>query len=149
MAVLDFDDSWKASEFRRLHPHLTETLVVQSGTRALPHYYYHIPDSLSVYSRSVPGVDFRVDGTYVVAPPTQVGDAEWRVIHDRSLYNLSVADLKAILRFMAGIGLQTLENGSDDPSGVILGHLGRGFSIPGRSESTGCQGSRAPVGCFG
>jgi hypothetical protein len=101
LAVLDFDDSQKASEFLRLHPHLTQTRVVESGTRHLPHYYYHIPDELSVHSRSVLGADFRADGAYVVAPPTGQGEIRWRVLHDEPLYTLSAGDLKAIWRFLA------------------------------------------------
>src|SRR5262249_33437946 len=62
LVVLDFDDPALASEFRHLHPELSETRQVESGTRQLPHYYYHLPDNLQVYSHSVPGIDLRADG---------------------------------------------------------------------------------------
>src|SRR5262245_58614530 len=92
LVVLDFDDPVLASEFRHFHPDLTQTRVVESGTRRLPHYYYRLPNGLHVYSRSVRGADLRSDGTYVVAPPTRVKDAEWRVIQDQVPRTLSESD---------------------------------------------------------
>ncbi|HSS96867.1 MAG TPA: bifunctional DNA primase/polymerase, partial [Terriglobales bacterium] len=116
LAVLDFDDPQKASEFLRLHPHLTQTRVVESGTRHLPHYYYHIPDELAVHSRSVPGADFRADGAYVVAPPTGQGEVQWRVIDDTPPYTLSAGDLKAIWRFLVSPIPEVSQNGLETPS---------------------------------
>ncbi|MEO8611666.1 MAG: bifunctional DNA primase/polymerase [Chloroflexota bacterium] len=112
LAVLDFDDPNKASEFRRLHLQLTQTRTISSGTRHLPHYYYHIPDEISVHSRSVAGADFRADGAYVVAPPTGQGDVHWRLINDVPLLTLSTSDLKAIWRFLASPVPENPENGS-------------------------------------
>ena len=122
LVVLDFDDPQKASEFRRLHPHLTRTRIIESGTRHLPHYYYHIPHELSVHSRSVPGADFRADGAYVVAPPTGNGSVQWRVLDDVPLHTLSVSDLKAIWRFLASPVPQALQNGSKSLSELNLRH---------------------------
>lgn len=129
LAVLDFDDPQKASEFRRLFPHLAQTYMVESGTRHLPHYYYHVPDHLSVYSRSAPGVDFRADGAYVVAPPTGYGDVQWRLINDQPLYVLSESDLRAIWRFLASPVSQAAQNGSETPSRSKLSQPVRGLEL--------------------
>jgi hypothetical protein len=115
LVVLDFDDPEIASDFRRLHPQLTQTRVIQSGMRGLPHYYYHLPEQLKVYSRGVRGVDLRADGAYVVAPPTYVGDAHWQLIQEQSLHSLSADDLKTILRFLVGVSSESLENSLKPP----------------------------------
>jgi hypothetical protein len=126
LVVLDFDDEAKVSEFIHLHPHLAETRTVQSGTRHLPHFYYHLPTGLNAHTRSVPGVDFRADGSYVVAPPTCVGDAVWEVVKDIQPRTMSADDLKAIWRWMASTLPKTAQNGSNSLSGAIsdqtIGH---------------------------
>lgn len=119
LVVLDFDDAGLVSEFRHLYPHLTDTHIVQSGTRHLPHFYYHLPTGLNAHTRSVPGVDFRADGSYVVAPPTRVGDAVWEVVQDIEPRTLSAGDLKAIWRWMASTLPQTAQNGANGLSDAI------------------------------
>jgi len=146
LVVLDFDDPMLASDFRRLYPHLTETRMVLSGTRGLPHYYFHVPEQLKVYSRSVRGVDLRADGTYVVAPPTQVGDACWRLIQEKPLHVLSLDDLKAILRFFAETTPELSENPLNVPSRLILGHLeGRSDSLNSVRAHRISEAAQAPV----
>ncbi len=120
LAVLDFDDAALVSEFRHQLPHLTDTYTVQSGARRLPHYYYYLSDHLDACSRSVPGADFRGDGAYVVAPPTGVGDVQWRLVKDVPLHVLSADDLKATWRFLGSTVPKTAGNSLQGPSGSNL-----------------------------
>jgi hypothetical protein len=119
LLVLDFDDPGLASEFRRLNPDLAETYTVRSGGRGLPHFYWRLPDGMTVVSRSRPGVDLRGEGSYVIAPPTRIGSAVWCVDRDIPIRALSKADLSRIYGFMAVHTPVQPQNGSERPSGAI------------------------------
>lgn len=120
LLVLDFDDPDLASEFRRLNSDLADTYTVRSGGRGLPHLYWRLPEGLTVLSRSRPGVDLRGEGSYVIAPPTRIGSAVWRVDRDLPIRTLRKADLSRIYGFMALSTPVEPQNGSERPSGAIL-----------------------------
>lgn len=120
LLVLDFDDPALASEFRRLNPDLADTYTVRSGGRGLPHLYWRLPEGMTVLSRSRPGVDLRGEGSYVIAPPTRIGLAVWRVDRDIPIRALRKADLSRIYGFMAVSTPAEPQNGSERPSGAIL-----------------------------
>ncbi len=120
LLVLDFDDPALASEFRRLNPDLAETYTVRSGQRGLPHFYWRLPEGMTVQSRSRPGVDLRGEGTYVIAPPTRIGPAVWRVDRDLPIRVLKMADLRRIYGFMAVSTPSQPQNAAERPSGAIL-----------------------------
>lgn len=103
LMVLDFDDASVASEFRHLHPDLTETFTVRSGTRGLPHFYYRLPEGKLINTSAYPGADLRGEGAYVVAPPTRVDGMAWQVESDAPIHLISEFDLRRMMRFLAGL----------------------------------------------
>ncbi len=103
LLVLDFDDIEVVSEFRHLHPDLLNTFTVQSGTRGLPHFYYRLPEGRLITTSAYPGVDLRGEGSYVVAPPTCVGNARWVVENDAPIHAISDFELRRMLRFLNGL----------------------------------------------
>ncbi len=109
LLVLDFDDAAVVSEFRQLHPDLLETFTVLSGTRSLPHLYFRLPEGMLVQTRAYPGADLRGEGSYVVAPPTRVGEAAWVVESDVQMRALSSLDLRRILRFLVALKARPVE----------------------------------------
>ncbi len=124
LIVLDFDDAAQASEFRRQHPDLTATYTVESGGRKLPHYYFRIPQGMVVQTRSVPGIDLRGEGSYVVAAPTQIGEQVWRVMDGREPRLLTGCDLRRVLAFMAAVRPVAHHNGFKGTSGIIPVYAG-------------------------
>lgn len=100
LVVIDIDDAQRAQDFATALPDLTDTLTIKSGKRGLPHYYFALPDGLRVPSRSMNGVELRSDGQYVVGAGMCIGDACWRVCHDREPRKLTGSDLRRILAFM-------------------------------------------------
>ncbi len=100
LMVLDFDDASEASEFRHLFPDLVHTLVVRSGTRGLPHFYYRLPAGKVVPTTAYHGVDLRGEGSYVVAPPTRIGDAAWVVECDVPIHEITDLELRRIVGFL-------------------------------------------------
>lgn len=102
LIVVDFDDASEASEFRRQNPTLSNTLTVRSGLRELPHFYFRIPANLIVPTASYGKVDLRAEGAYVVAPPTRVGQACWAVENNTPPRELSAAEVRHLLGYLAG-----------------------------------------------
>lgn len=145
LVVLDFDDEALVSEFRHLHPDLTDTYTVQSGTRRLPHFYYVLADGMEAHSKGVLGLDFRADGSYVVAPPTRVGDAEWLVVSNAKPRVLSKDDLRRVYRFLASVTASVSSKRLKPPSRSIEGHLesARGGQLETSAEASGdkCRNS--------
>lgn len=103
LVVIDFDAADLASEFRRTFPDLTKTYVVSSGTRKLPHYYFRLPEGLSVPTHAYPGVDLRGDGSYVVAPPTLAGEASWEVLQDQPCLHLTTSQLQDVMDWLTTV----------------------------------------------
>jgi hypothetical protein len=104
LAVLDFDDADLAAQFAADFPDLANTWTVRSGGRGLPHYYLRIPDGITVQGRSVPGLDLRGEGGYVVAPPTRVGSQVWEIAQDTQPRTLSHTDVRRVLQFVNSAG---------------------------------------------
>lgn len=100
LAVLDFDDPLLAKSFAEQHPDLTETRIVRSGQRALPHYYFHIPSHLTTRSRHVAGADWQYNGRYVIAPPTENDNQAWQLAQDVPPKILTESDLSRIMTFL-------------------------------------------------
>ncbi len=99
LMVVDFDTPELAEEFERCYPDLAFTLVVRSGQRRMPHYYYHLPEQLRVHSRHIQGADLLGEGAYVVAVPTEISGHSWEFMCDEVPLLLSPADLKRIITF--------------------------------------------------
>ncbi len=119
LAVLDFDDSLLAEQFAQQYPDLVETFTVQSGGRGLPHYYFALPDGMAVFGRSIPGVDLRANGQYVVAPPTPSPSGGWRLSTLLPPRPLTFSDFERILAFMRAVDGQTPQNRVKSPSRAI------------------------------
>lgn len=99
LVVLDIDEPAIAEVFAKHFPELTQTFTVRSGIRQLPHYYYHVPDTLAVTTRRIRGAEWRYTGHYVVAPPTTINGGAWSVVNDAPPYTLTLRDLSAVMRF--------------------------------------------------
>ena len=100
LMVLDFDSADEVSEFRHLCPELIDTFTVLSGTRKLPHFYYRLPENKLIPTSAYHGVDLRGEGSYVVAPPTRVGEAAWVAESDLPVRDVSDFDMRRIMWFL-------------------------------------------------
>lgn len=138
LAVLDFDDPDLAHLFSELHPDLAQTRLVRSGSRQLPHYYYHISQSANKHSRSLHGVDWQCNGRYVVAPPTTGAVGSWTVERDITPLFLSEADLSRIHAFL---------DATDQMTGKkpLQALSGRSSAIPASTVSVSAALSPAAV----
>ena len=101
LAVLDLDDADAVEAFAQSCPQLLDTFTVRSGGRGQPHYYFGVPDAVSLRGMRAPGADLQFEGAYVVAPPTCVGGQRWRVTHEAAVLRLDQADADALMRFVA------------------------------------------------
>ena len=101
LAVLDLDDADAVEAFVQSCPQLLDTFTVRSGGRGQPHYYFEVPDAVSLRGMRAPGADLQFEGAYVVAPPTCVGEQRWRVTHEAAALRLDQADADALMRFVA------------------------------------------------
>ncbi|MBZ0297780.1 MAG: bifunctional DNA primase/polymerase, partial [Anaerolineae bacterium] len=97
LVVLDIDDPGLAAAFVDAFPDLVDTLVVESGIRKTPHFYWRV--SYAVSSCSFPGGDLKGDGGYVVGPGSSIGSARWEVAIDRPIRAISHQRLQAVLHF--------------------------------------------------
>jgi hypothetical protein len=109
LIVLDFDEQWLADEFARRFPSLTQTRVIESAGRGLPHYYYHIPLDVTVPSRRVKGADLLANGRYVVAPPTKIGASAYKIVRGGQPRTLTIAQIRLIEAFLAEQSSTTYE----------------------------------------
>ena len=101
LAVLDLDDADAVEAFAQSCPQLLDTFTVRSGGRGQPHYYFEVPDAVSLRGMRAPGADLQFEGAYVVAAPTCVGEQRWRVTHEAAVLRLDQADADALMRFVA------------------------------------------------
>ena len=101
LAVLDLDDADAVEAFAQSCPQLLDTFTVRSGGRGQPHYYFAVPDAVSLRGMRASGADLQFEGAYVVAPPTCVGGQRWRVTHEVAVLRLDQADADALMRFVA------------------------------------------------
>jgi hypothetical protein len=100
LVVLDFDDPALAALFERRFPALTQTRVVESAGRGLPHYYFRLPRGSVLPSRRVPGIDLLSDGRYVVAPPSSIAGAAYRVRRAGLPLMLTPDDVRRLCAFL-------------------------------------------------
>lgn len=77
LIVLDFDDSDQARDFAERFPELTQTRIVLSASRGLPHYYYRIPPAMIISTQHGNGMDLLGEGSYVVTSPTQLPTGQY------------------------------------------------------------------------
>ena len=101
LAVLDLDDADAVDAFAQSCPQLLDTFTVRSGGRGQPHYYFEVPDPVSLRGMRAPGADLQFEGAYVVAPPTCIGAQRWRIRHEAAVLRLDQADADALMRFVA------------------------------------------------
>lgn len=118
LMVLDFDDAPEASEFRHLFPDLIHTLVVRSGTRGLPHFYFRLPMGKVVPTAAYGRVDVRGEGSYVVAPPTRIGSMAWTVDQDATIREVTEYDLRRIMGFV--ISRKVVESRPFEPAMLTI-----------------------------
>ena len=100
LAVLDLDDADAVVAFAQSCPQLLDTFTVRSGGRGQPHYYFEVPDAVSLRGMRAPGADLQFEGAYVVAPPTCIGAQRWRVTHEVAVLRLDQAGADALMGFV-------------------------------------------------
>lgn len=93
LVVIDVDSLEGEQSLQDLLP---ESLVtpVASTPRGGRHYYFRHPEEgpLSNNTGAIPGVDFRADGGYIVAPPSSNGQGKgWRWLKDLSIWDVPFA----------------------------------------------------------
>ncbi|MBC7871582.1 MAG: bifunctional DNA primase/polymerase, partial [Chitinophagaceae bacterium] len=115
LAVLDIDKPERAVDFIRQCPDLTQTLTVRSGNRQLPHYYFYVPDELTVPSRHADGVDLRSDGQYVVSFGSTINGQCWELLNDLPPRPLNKDDLARLLAFIASSSVSQKPNAANPP----------------------------------
>jgi len=113
LVVLDFDDADLAREFANRYPELTRTRTVQTANRQLPHYYYHLPAHLYLGTRRAAGVDLQADGCYVIAPPTVIGEAAYRIVRGGQPQTLTNAKIQQINVFFEALGSTPHQDGME------------------------------------
>ncbi len=101
LAVLDLDDADAVAAFAQSCPQLLDTFTVRSGGRGQPHYYFEVPDAVSLRGMRAPGADLQFEGAYVVAPPTSVGGQRWQVMHEAAVLRLDQGGADALMQFVA------------------------------------------------
>lgn len=100
LLVFDFDDERLAEVFMRRFAHLCETRIVHSANRDLPHVYFRLPVGVTIPSRRLQGLDVQSDGRYIVAPPTTINDAPYRVVRGGFPRELTRAELHQLQLFV-------------------------------------------------
>lgn len=100
LAVLDLDDAQLAAAFALRFPQLCRTRTVRSATRGQPHYYFQIPSHLPCASRRWPGADWKAEGAYVIAPPTRLGGAQYKLERGGLPLRIDAAQMQAIFAFL-------------------------------------------------
>lgn len=103
LVVLDFDTPERFAAFKLQYPDLVQTRTVQSGSRGLPHLYFHLPSNLHIASQRGQGVDLLSDGRYVVAPPTIIKGKPYRIMRGGLPKTLSERDIRRLQAFMAPV----------------------------------------------
>lgn len=110
LLVLDFDHAQMAEAFARALPDLTRTFTVYSGGRGLPHYYYRLAAGVTPASQHFSGADLLSNGTYVVAPPSEIGGSAWEVVCNMQPVALSQRDIERIQVFFEAYAYQDAEH---------------------------------------
>lgn len=100
LLVFDFDDERLAEVFIQRFAHLCETRIVHSANRGLPHVYFRLPVGVTVPSRRLQGLDVQSDGRYIIAPPTTIDGAPYRVVRGGFPRELTRAELHQIQLFV-------------------------------------------------
>jgi len=125
LAVLDIDNPQRAQDFMCQCPDLAQTLTVRSGNRQLPHYYFYVPDELTVPARHADGVDLRSDGQYVVAFGSVINGQCWQLMNDLPPRPLNKDDLARLLAFIGSSSVPQKSNSAKPPLSSIqpLSHI--------------------------
>ena len=121
IVVVDIDSQEIAEQFRTAMPDLAATLMIESGNRRLPHYYYRIAKGVKVPSRNAPGIELRSEGQYVVAPGSVIGGRVWRLSCDQTPRILSESDLERILAFLEDTRAKAAANALETVSAASSG----------------------------
>jgi hypothetical protein len=100
LLVIDLDSAVTAHHFKELLPDLTSTFTVLSGNRQLPHYYFRIPDDLTVPARRTHGIELRSDGQYVVAPESVINGRTWQIARLAPMRWLTARDVERLIAFI-------------------------------------------------
>lgn len=99
LIVLDIDDEETAAEFAAAFPHLLQTKTVKSGSRGLPHYYYHVDHApATIHDRA--GLDLQSNGAYVVTYPTMTEESTYSLIRGGSPRHLTPDDLAQLIQWI-------------------------------------------------
>ena len=70
IVVLDVDSPDGMESLKKYNLHLPPTPTVQTGGGGLHYYFRHPGYHCKNFTKKYPGIDFRGDGGYVVAPPS-------------------------------------------------------------------------------
>lgn len=100
LLVFDFDDERLAEVFMQRFAHLCETRIVHSANRGLPHVYFRLPVGVTIPSRRLQGLDVQSDGRYIIAPPTTIDGASYRVVRGGFPRELTRAELHQLQLFI-------------------------------------------------
>ena len=100
IVVLDFDSESIFNAFKVQFPALTETHVIRSAGRQLPHLYFKLPSHLHLPSQKGQGVDLLSNGRFVVAPPTNINGQAYKIIRGGMPKTLTEHDIPRIQSFL-------------------------------------------------
>ena len=95
LLVIDFDDHLRYQRFCRHLPQYSKTYAVK--TRRGYHLYFRTTEK--VPSHQFDGGDIKAEKSYVLAPPSLIGDFVYRCVNDVGVQQLEKADLDRILNY--------------------------------------------------
>lgn len=129
LCLLDLDGVEAVAKFEFHFPELLNTFTVISGSGKGKHFYFYA-DNLPATTRTA-GFELRVDGCYVVAPPSIHPETfkSYRVSNPVEI--LRVRDLQSVVDFIMGIikskKQQSQKSPTDTPSIVVFNSTAYGL----------------------
>ncbi|MCY4072018.1 MAG: bifunctional DNA primase/polymerase [Chloroflexi bacterium] len=96
LLVIDFDDQRRYGKFCRRFPQHIATYTVKTNRGF--HLYFRTDQK--VPSHQFAGGDIKGERSYVIAPPSQIGDFQYRVVKDISPLELSKEELDELLNYL-------------------------------------------------
>ena len=149
LCLMDLDGEEAVERFELTFSNLLDTFTVRSGSGKGKHFYYYA-DKLPASTRTK-GYELRVDGLYVVAPPSIHPDTGKRYEVINPVEIKRVPDLKAVMKFIT----ETIKKKQRDAAAtatssmVVGGTMARGKYTLTASEELALEVERvsfAPTG---
>lgn len=134
LCLMDLDGEEAVERFELTFSNLLDTFTVRSGSGKGKHFYYHA-DKIPASTRTK-GYELRVDGLYVIAPPSIHPDSgnPYTVINPVEIKR--VPDLKAVVNFIT----ETIKKKQRSMAATAMSSMGGGGTMaPGTFTLTATE----------